>query len=60
MAKVQAAAIPYRRDASGTLQVLLVTSKTRGRWVLPKGKVKRGMHPHRAAAMEAFEEAGDG
>lgn len=58
MARIQAAAIPYRRDAHGALEVLLVTSRTRRRWVLPKGKIKRGMLDHKAAAMEAFEEAG--
>lgn len=38
--------------------MLLVTSRKRFRWVLPKGKIKRGILPHRSAAREAFEEAG--
>jgi 8-oxo-dGTP pyrophosphatase MutT (NUDIX family) len=38
--------------------VLLVTSRKRGRWALPKGKIKRGVAPHHSAAREAFEEAG--
>nr|WP_302847254.1 NUDIX hydrolase [Sphingomonas sp. OK281] len=37
---------------------MLVTSRKRSRWVLPKGKVKRGMPAHQSAAREAFEEAG--
>ncbi|MGF7149892.1 8-oxo-dGTP pyrophosphatase MutT (NUDIX family) [Sphingomonas zeicaulis] len=40
------------------LEVLLVTSRRKGRWVLPKGKRKRWMKPHISAAHEAFEEAG--
>lgn len=54
---VQSAAIPYRRDATGKLEVLLVTSRRKARWVLPKGHV-RAMLPHSSAAREAFEEAG--
>lgn len=38
--------------------MLLVTSRRRSRWVLPKGKIKRGISAHRSAAREAFEEAG--
>lgn len=38
--------------------MLLVTSRKRRRWILPKGKVAAGMLPHRSAAREAMEEAG--
>jgi 8-oxo-dGTP pyrophosphatase MutT (NUDIX family) len=38
--------------------VLLVTSKTRRRWILPKGKVGARLLPSRSAEREAFEEAG--
>jgi 8-oxo-dGTP pyrophosphatase MutT (NUDIX family) len=58
MITVQSAAIPYRRNKDATLEVLLVTSRRKGRWVLPKGKIKRGLLPHTSAAREAFEEAG--
>lgn len=58
MFKRQSAALPYRRNAAGALEVLLVTSRRRGRWILPKGDVQRGMRPHTSAAHEAFEEAG--
>lgn len=37
---------------------MLVTSRKRSRWVLPKGNIKRGIPAHRSAALEAFEEAG--
>ena len=38
--------------------MLLVTSRRRKRWVLPKGKVPRGMPAFASAAREAREEAG--
>ena len=53
----QAAAVPYRvRD--GGAEVLLVTSRTRARWIVPKGAVERGATPPETARAEAFEEAG--
>lgn len=55
---MQSAAIPYRVTLKGDLEVLLVTSRKRARWVLPKGNVPIGMAPHRSAAREALEEAG--
>ena len=53
----QAAALCWRESEFG-LQVLLVTSTTTGRWVLPKGWVETGENQASAAAREAFEEAG--
>ena len=44
--------------AEGGLRVLLVTSRETRRWVIPRGNPMRGRKPHRAAAIEAFEEAG--
>jgi len=52
------AVIPYRRDSGGKLEILLVTSRRRRRWVLPKGKIKDGLLPNASAAREAYEEAG--
>jgi uncharacterized protein Yka (UPF0111/DUF47 family)/ADP-ribose pyrophosphatase YjhB (NUDIX family) len=37
---------------------MLITSRDTGRWVIPKGNQPSGMSPHRAAEMEAEEEAG--
>jgi 8-oxo-dGTP pyrophosphatase MutT (NUDIX family) len=54
----QSAAIPYTMDGDGTVRVLLVTSRTRRRWIIPKGKVGARMLPGRSAGREAFEEAG--
>lgn len=40
------------------MEVLLVTSKSRRRWTLPKGRVPVNMRPHYSAAREALEEGG--
>jgi 8-oxo-dGTP pyrophosphatase MutT (NUDIX family) len=53
----QSAALPYRVSA-GRVQVLLVTSRRSGRWIIPKGHVERGLSPNHSAAKEAMEEAG--
>jgi 8-oxo-dGTP pyrophosphatase MutT (NUDIX family) len=44
-----------RRDS---LQVLLVTSRDTGRWVIPKGWPHDGVDGAQSAAREAWEEAG--
>jgi 8-oxo-dGTP pyrophosphatase MutT (NUDIX family) len=54
----QSAALPYRIRPDGRIEVLLVTSRGKGRWILPKGKVKPGLSPSASAAKEAYEEAG--
>ncbi len=54
----QCAAMPLQRDASGAVQVGLITSRGTGRWVLPKGWLKDGMPAYQAAEEEAREEAG--
>ena len=54
----QIAALPWRRDAAGDLQVLLVTSRTNRRWMLPKGWPMSGKSEAEAARVEALEEAG--
>lgn len=38
--------------------VMLVTSRGAGRWIIPKGRPKKGVAPHRLAELEAWEEAG--
>lgn len=42
----------------GDLQVLLVTTRDTGRWVIPKGWPMNGKEPHQVAEREALEEAG--
>jgi 8-oxo-dGTP pyrophosphatase MutT (NUDIX family) len=56
--KTQYAALPWRRNDEGVLEVLLITSRDTGRWVIPKGWPMKKYGPHRCAAQEAFEEAG--
>lgn len=40
------------------LHILLVTSSSGNRWILPKGRQEPDMTPHEVAVMEAVEEAG--
>ncbi|RDJ21421.1 NUDIX domain-containing protein [Bosea caraganae] len=56
--RVQVGALPIRRAADGSVEILLVTSRTTQRWVVPKGWPVKGMKDHDAAAREAYEEAG--
>lgn len=60
MAKVaqQIAALPMRWTKSGKFQVLMVTSRDSGRWIMPKGWTMNGKKPWAAAEIEALEEAG--
>ena len=50
--------LPYRVDAEGKLEILLITSRERGRWVVPKGNPIPFLLNYESAAREAFEEAG--
>lgn len=52
----QVAALCFRRAPD--LEILLVTSRETGRWVIPKGKLMKGLTLWEAAAQEALEEAG--
>lgn len=54
----QVAALPWRRDAKGQVSVLLVTSRTNAKWMLPKGWPMPDMADAVAALQEAREEAG--
>ncbi|CUX06554.1 NUDIX hydrolase [Agrobacterium rhizogenes] len=58
--RTQYAAICYRRtdDSSGPIEVLLITSRGTGRWVIPKGWPMAKKKPHEVASQEAWEEAG--
>lgn len=53
----QSAALPFRYH-EGALQVLLVTSSSGRKWVIPKGICEPGLTPQDSAAKEALEEAG--
>ena len=54
---VQFAALCTRRKA-GRIEVLLITSRDTGRWILPKGWPMAGKSGGETALTEAWEEAG--
>lgn len=53
----QVAGLCWRRAGDG-VEVLLITSRDTGRWVLPKGWPIKGFSPAASALREAYEEAG--
>ena len=53
----QAGVIAYR-ILDGKVQLLLMTSRDTGRWIIPKGNIDAGATPAKAAEKEAYEEAG--
>ena len=55
--RLQVAALCFRRTDTGC-EVLLVTSRDTGRWVIPKGWPMEGKSSAESAAQEAWEEAG--
>ncbi|MGR6431932.1 NUDIX hydrolase [Rhizobium sp. PAMB 3182] len=58
-ARLQFAALCYRwKKKKPELEVLLITSRDTGRWVIPKGWPMAGKKAHTVAEREAFEEAG--
>ena len=55
----QSAALPWRYSGDRR-EILLISSRDTGRWVIPKGWLIRGLTPAETAAREAYEEAGIG
>ena len=53
----QAAALCYRTER-GKTEVLLITTRGSGRWIIPKGWPIAGLTSAQSAAQEAWEEAG--
>ncbi|NJK75231.1 MAG: NUDIX hydrolase [Oscillatoriales cyanobacterium RU_3_3] len=53
----QSGVIPYRIH-NGEIEVMLITSSTGKRWVIPKGLIEPDMTSQDSAAKEAWEEAG--
>lgn len=53
----QAGVIPYRTQ-QGEIEILLITSASGKRWIIPKGMIDFFMRAADAAAKEAWEEAG--
>lgn len=54
---IQSAVVPYRLNEN-EIEVLLVTSIKKKKWILPKGYVEYSLTPFESAKKEAFEEAG--
>lgn len=54
----QFAALCYRLRKNDRHEILLITSRRTGRWIMPKGWPMKGKSPDETAAQEAFEEAG--
>ncbi len=57
VSNVQYAALPWRNN-NGVVEVLLVTTLSTRRWIVPKGWPLAGKSPSQCAAHEAMEEAG--
>jgi len=53
----QSAVIPYRKK-DGQLQILLITSIRKKRWIIPKGFIEFNLSAFESAKKEAYEEAG--
>ena len=53
----QSGVIPYRMEG-GVMRLLLITSRSGRRWVIPKGVIEPHLSPAVSAAKEALEEAG--
>ena len=54
----QVAAVPFRLTSNGEMQVMLITSRSTERFIVPKGWTMKGKSGCEAASVEAFEEAG--
>jgi len=55
--RVQYGVLPYRKSRH-CLEILLVTTRESGRWIVPKGSPIKGLGKSGSAAQEAYEEAG--
>lgn len=53
----QSCVIPYRIE-DGKLEILLITSLRKKKWIVPKGFVEFNLSAFESAKKEAFEEAG--
>lgn len=54
----QVGVLPWRIQRDGKMRILLVTSRGRGGWIVPKGWPMKEYPLFAAASREAFEEAG--
>jgi 8-oxo-dGTP pyrophosphatase MutT (NUDIX family) len=58
LGNIQYGALAYRVGADGEPEVLLLTSRGAGRWVIPKGWPMVGRKPRAVVLAEAHQEAG--
>lgn len=58
--KKQYGVIPYTNSKNGNSdqKVILITSRTSGYWIVPKGNPMKNMSEYKTAEQEAYEEAG--
>jgi phosphohistidine phosphatase len=54
----QSGVIPYRVKGKKKIEILLITSVKRKRWIIPKGYVEFNLSAFESAKKEALEEAG--
>lgn len=54
----QYGALCFRRTEGAAIEILVITSRDSGRWIIPKGWPMKRKKPYEAAAIEAWEEAG--
>jgi len=57
MADKKVAALPVRTGRRGN-EILLVTSRQKGKWIIPRGKRSKRLPDRDAAAREALQEGG--
>lgn len=55
---LQMAALPWRYGKDGGIEIMMVTSRISGHWLIPKGWPMPGKTDAEAAHQEALEEAG--
>jgi 8-oxo-dGTP pyrophosphatase MutT (NUDIX family) len=53
----QSAVVPYRNGTDG-LEILLITTRKKKGWIVPKGVIEPDLSPEQSALAEAAEEAG--
>jgi len=53
----QSAVIPYRKQ-NGEIEILLITSVKKKKWIVPKGYIEFNLSAFESAKKEALEEAG--
>lgn len=54
----QVAAVPFRLTSDGEMQVMLITSRSTQKFIVPKGWPMKGKSGREAARIEAAQEAG--